>query len=216
MTHVSYSSRSLVRRGGHGALGLALVFVGALLFGAGSAHAQFRNNGMKLPSVGYFALGNTMDGLNEAASPDQPSKNRWGATDQGTIGVGYFRAVGYNLWFDSDTNIGLGGQLGSDKTLVSLLVSLGLRYNFLDEKHRPFVAGYFQYLQFFNFGPGIATNELTGFPLWVGARPTVGYEWFFAEEMSLTGELAPVVLVGLDLPAPKFAGVARLSYSVYF
>ncbi len=189
----------------------------AVTLGADDAKAQFRNNGMKVPSIGWLSLGDTSDWANELAGGP---RNVWGATDQGTLGVGYFRAIGYNLWFDVDTVLGFGGALTetAPKTLVSMLVSLGLRYNFLDEKHRPFVAGYIQYLQFFNTaGTAVAGNDqLGGNPLWVGLRPTLGYEWFFLEEMSFQGEAAPIVFVGLDAFAPKFSAVVRLSYNVYF
>lgn len=187
-------------------------------FTADEAKAQFRNNGMKLPSVGWFAMNPSAEWLNEAVGGPG---NRWNASDQLTLGVGYFRAVGYNLWFDVDTVLGLGGQLSTgtvERTLVSLQVSLGLRYNFLDEKHRPFVAGYIQYLQFFNVAETIVAgnDQLGGYPLWVGLRPTVGYEWFFLEEMSFQGEVAPIVFLGLDAFAPKFSALVRLSYNVYF
>lgn len=190
----------------------------AVAFAADDARAQFRNNGMKIPSVGWLSLGYTSDWLNETVGGPL---NRWNASDQATLGVGYFRAVGYDLWFDVDTVLGFGAGISTgaqQRTLVSLLVSLGLRYNFLDEKHRPFVAGYIQYLQFFNVeGSEIAGNDqLGGYPLWVGLRPTLGYEWFFLEEMSFQGEVAPIVFIGLDQPAPKFSALVRLSYNVYF
>lgn len=189
----------------------------AISLGASPAQAQYRNNGMKIPSVGWLSLGTSSEWLNTAVGG--PS-NAWNATDQATLGVGYFRAVGYNLWFDVDTVLGFGGALTNTdpRTLVSLLVSVGMRYNFLDEKHRPFVAGYIQYLQFFNAeGTLVAGNEvLGGFPLWVGLRPTVGYEWFFADEMSLQGEVAPIAFIGLDQFAPKLSALVRFSYNVYF
>lgn len=197
---------------------VALGLFCAVLFSADDARAQFRNNGVKLPTVGWFAMNPSSEWLNVAAGGPQ---NRWNATDQVTLGVGYFRAVGYDLWFDVDTVLGFGGQLTEgpiERTLVSLQVSLGLRYNFLDEKHRPFVAGYIQYLQFFNVASTIVAgnDQLGGYPLWVGLRPTLGYEWFFLEEMSFQGEIAPIAFIGLDAFAPKFSAVVRLSYNVYF
>lgn len=179
------------------------------------AQAQFRNNGVQLPSVGWMALGiPSTDWL-------YPPGARWNATDQVTVGVGYFRAVGYNLWLDNQVVLGFGGalsELATPPPVVSLAISVGMRYNFLDERHRPFVSGHIQYLQFFNVGgTQVAGNELLGgFPLWVGIRPSAGYEWFFAPEMSLQVEAGPVVYLGFDVAIPKLSGLARVSYNVYF
>lgn len=187
--------------------------VAVTLLQASASLAQFRNQGMQLPSVGWLGMGTTTDGINRAFG------KTWGATDQFTLGVGYFRAMGYNLWWDNQTAMGFGGaiQTGDPKTIVSLNASTGLRYNFLDERHRPFVAGHIQYVQIFNAeGTSVQGNDaLGGQPLWVGPRLGGGYEWVFGEEMSLQAEVSGVVLLNLDTP-PKFTALARLSYNVYF
>lgn len=159
-------------------------------------------------------MGTTSDFINRAYGTD------WGATDQITLGVGYFRAMGYNLWWDNQTALGFGGAVTDGiypKTAVSLNVSTGLRYNFLDEKHRPFVSGHIHYVQLFNADPKYVPGNaaLGGTPLWVGGRFGGGYEWFFAEEMSVQGEVNGVVFLNLDQP-PKVSAIARLSYNVYF
>ena len=203
-----------VRVSGSVSLVVACLVVAATFLGAAPASAQFRNNGLQLPNVGWTSMGTTSDFINRSYGVP------WGATDQITLGVGYFRAMGYNLWWDNQTALGFGGSVNKGlyaKTVVSLNVSTGLRYNFLDEKHRPFVAGHIHYVQLFNTeGSEVQGNAaLGGAPLWVGGRVGGGYEWFFAEEMSVQGELDGVVFFNLDHP-PKVSAVARFSYNVYF
>jgi hypothetical protein len=181
---------------------------------AGDAQAQFRNNGLQIPNIGWMAMGTSSDFINQGFG------TKWGATDQMTLGVGYFRAVGYDLWWDNQTALGFGGAVNTGqfaKTVVSLNVSTGLRYNFLDEKHRPFVAGHIHYVQMFNTeGTEVQGNAaLGGQPLWVGGRVGGGYEWFFDEEMSLQAELDGVLFFNLDHP-PKLSAIARFAYNVYF
>lgn len=159
-------------------------------------------------------MGTTTNAINK------PLATEWQTSDQITLGVGYFRAMGYQLFWDNQTVVGFGGtqNLGTAaKTVVSLNVSTGLRYNFLDERHRPFVSGHFHYLQIMNTeGTGVQGNPALGGALfWVGARIGGGYEWFFAEEMSVMGELNGIVFANLD-QNPKFSSVARLSWNVYF
>jgi hypothetical protein len=197
---------------------LSICFVTAMLASlyAAPASAQFRNNGLQVPNVGWLGLGTSMDWFNDSVTGGP----RWGATDQVTLGVGYFRAVGYNLWVDSQTVLGFGGAVNQGafaKTLVSLAASIGLRYNFLDEKHRPFVAAHIQYLNFFNHeGTDVLGNAaLGGFPVWVGIRPEAGYEFFFLEEMSIQAQAGPIVFFNLDHP-PKVSALARIAYNVYF
>ena len=107
--------------------------------------------------------------------------------------------------------------LGIDKTLVSLSVSSGLRYNFLRHKHRPFVSGNFHYLQFMNIeGTAIKGNpNLNNTAMWIGLRPGGGYEYFVAPEMSLMGELNYILFVSLDHPV-RHSLASRLSFNVYF
>lgn len=185
-----------------------------LLCWSGTASAQsFRNNNLQF-SAGWMALGTTTDALNQSFGLP------WNATDQGTIGVGYMNAIGYNMWWVNDVNLGFGGALNLGafaKTVVTTNVATGLRYNFLDEKIRPFVAGYFHYIQFFNTeGTGVQGNiALGGVPLWVGIRLGAGCEWVFAPEMAVQFEAAPIVFFNLDQP-PKLSGVLKLAYNVYF
>lgn len=207
---ISLAIRSL-RIGFWPTCGLVLGFL--FFMQATPAHAQFRNNGLQF-NTGWIAMGTTTDGINRNFG------QTWGATDQVTLGVGYFRAMGYQLFWDNQTAVGFGGatNLGTAaKTVVSLNVSTGLRYNLLDERHRPFVSGHFHYVQMMNTeGTTVQGNAaLGGAAFWVGARVGGGYEWFFDEEMSLMGELNGVVFANLD-QNPKLSAIARLSWNVYF
>ena len=192
--------------------GLLIFFLGIALSPM-EAHAQFRNNGIYLPSLGWMGFGTSTNAINTA------NNQEWETTDHWTLGAGYFTAIGYQLWWDNQTYIGFGQPLllGVDKTLVSLSVSSGLRYNFLRHKHRPFVSGNFHYLQFMNIeGTAIKGNpNLNNTAMWIGLRPGGGYEYFVAPEMSLMGELNYILFVSLDQPV-RHSLASRLSFNVYF
>jgi hypothetical protein len=191
----------------------ALLVIGTLMFAA-SASAQYRNNALEVTS-GWAFMG-SLDPINESYA----SLNAWGVTDQFVIGAGIKSAIGYSAFFESEASLGFGGGINVGavaKTVVGLYLSAGGRYNFLDEKFRPFVAGHIQYLQFFNTeGTEVRGNAaLGGAALWVGLRPVVGAEYFFMEENSLQVDLSPTVYVNLD-QAPKFGGQLQVSWNVYF
>ena len=192
---------------------LMLGFVLSTAFGAQAAKAQFRNHGVYLPSIGWSGFGNSTNAINSG------NNQEWETTDHWTIGSGYFSAIGYQLWWDNQTYLGFGQplQLGLDKTLVSLSVSSGLRYNFLRHKHRPFVNANFHYLQFFNIeGTAIKGNpNLGNTALFLGLRPGAGYEVFVGDEISIMSELNYMLFVSLDLPV-RHAFASRLSFNVYF
>ena len=210
-----------------------------------SAHAQYRNNAVQVPSIGYMAMGAmdyptqlVVEGLGIGDKNDW----KWNATDNLTLGAGYSRALGYNLWYEVQASVGFGlatfPPTGSRfHPLVSLSTSTGLRYNFLDEEYRPFVAGHIQYLWLYNtLGPGgedldIQTNELLGDQsMWVGARGGVGFEWFFVaslrgwgadvplfyDEMSVQAEADALCFLSLSEFPINPSGIFRISYNVYF
>lgn len=194
----------------------AALFLGTFT-SSSAAHAQFRNNGIQLPAVGYTGMGWSTDWLFNGLLNQQ----RWGTSDQVNLGVGYFRAVGYNLWLDNQVLLGAGTGLSVGATqapVFSLMISTGLRYNFLDEKHRPYVMGHIQYLQLF-YDPSVIqdiprNDVLQGASLWVGPRLGAGYEWFFAEEMSFQGELGAAAFFNfVDI---RVSPLVRASYNVYF
>lgn len=180
------------------------VFLLGVVFGAQNVQAQFRNHGLYLPSVGWTAFGNSANALNGT------EKQKWAVTDHWTLGTGFFTAIGYQLWWDNQTFLGFGKSLlmGEDKTVISLSISTGLRYNFLKHKHRPFVNGHFHYLQFFNTDQEDAS-------LFLGLRPGAGYEFFIGNETSLMGEVNYILFVNMDQP-PRHSMASRLSFNIYF
>lgn len=202
------------------ALGL---LVGIALWGhAAPAQAQFRNNGLQF-NVGWMGLGSTENLIRGNMAPGSPDK-LWSMNDQGTFGVGYFRAIGYQIFWENQTVIGLGEAITKvananiGQAVVSLDVSTGLRYNILDERHRPFVSAHIQYLQVLNPTPELLGNDtLGGAALWVGARVGGGYEWFFGDEMSAMAELNGVMYADfLSSAIVKPSAIGRLSWNVYF
>jgi hypothetical protein len=229
----------------------ALVFWG-LIISAGmastSAHAQYRNNAVQLPSVGYMAMWTAdqpikllLTNLNVGNDTDW----QWNSSDHITLGTGYSRALGYNLWYEVQAAVGFGAatyppsgvNFPQVHPLVSLSTSTGLRYNFMDEDYRPFVAGHINYLWLYNTqGPsgeslGIQTNELLGGQsMWVGIRTGAGFEWFFMaslrgwgmdiplfyDEMSAQLEADTLFFVSLSQNPINPSGTVRLSYNIYF
>jgi hypothetical protein len=211
------------------------VVVGALSF---PAQAQFRNQGIQAPNVGWLGLG-TWDRVLHGGKPAEQNLDvlggkpdpGWNMWDQPTLGAGYFFAVGYDLWVDNQVAIGamttILDQSDQATPVITLAVSSGLRYNFLAERVRPFVSMHVQYLQLLAF-PGadlvapIPGNEFLGnTPFFVGLRPGGGIEWIFGEEQSIQAELGVIGFLvpdknrgagGLFLPG----SVARLSYNIYF
>ena len=192
---------------------IMMLFVLGVAFNAQEAQAQFRNHGVYLPSLGWMGFGNSTNAINSA------NNQKWETTDHWTLGSGYFSAIGYQLWWDNQTYLGFGQpfEMGIDKTLISLSVSSGLRYNFLRHKHRPFVNANFHYLQFFN----IEGTEIKGNPnlgntaLFLGLRPGAGYEMFVGDEISLMSEVNYILFVSLDNPV-RHSFASRLSFNVYF
>lgn len=217
-----------------------LVVAVALLVGvawAEPAAAQFRNNGVQ-PTIGYLGLGSLWDRAinggsiaeqNADQGPDAAVDEGWNMTDQPTVGVAYFRAIGYQLWWDNSFVVGVGTTIldvdDEPTPLVTTSLCTGLRYNFLEERHRPFVSGHLHYLQVIALGgavPPIPANVNFGnTPFFIGFRPGVGYEWVFGDEQSLQAEISLAGFLVFDdkrglgnlfLPA----SVARIGYNIYF
>jgi hypothetical protein len=148
------------------------------------AHAQYlRNQGMHF-GVGWKALGTTWDAV--------LGDRYWNATDQADIVVGYYYAIGYQVFFDFQATVGFGSAKvfvgDSVPPVLSFSVSPGLRYNFLEQRVRPFVAAYIDLplsLVEFSGTDVIPRNAaLPGAPgLWVGARAGGGIEWIALDEI---------------------------------
>ena len=176
-----------------------------VVVGAAPAGAQyFRNNGIGI-QLGWKGLGSTIDGLT--------GLKIWNMTDQVTVGAGYFTAIGYNLWFDIlQADIGIGSErIVSGREpgpIFSFSGTSGVRYQFLEERIRPYIGAHIQYLQIISVTPNpeIPTNALTGTaPFWVGLRGTGGVEYYLADEVSILAHLDLAGFVGLNSPPPNGA-----------
>src|ERR1041384_341534 len=80
---------------------------------AAPAHAQFRNQGVQLPNAGWLGLGSWDAVLNRGPAHQGLSdlgndavEPGWNLVDEPTLGTGYFFAVGYNLWVDTELAVG--------------------------------------------------------------------------------------------------------------
>ncbi len=174
----------------------------------GQARAQFRNNGIYLPQLGYLSL-ELFNG---------PSK--FGSSDAAFFGAGGMNSLGYNFWvtyrlwvaFSATT----GDHTGSD-VLTTMHVIPGIRYNFLDEEFRPYAELGFQTMWFlYTEGTNVPPNTALGDQaLFGGPRLAAGFEWYFYEEMSLSAEVGGhlYLTIGTFL-APGLSGM--LGYSVYY
>ena len=210
---------------------VALAFVAFMGFSERADAQFFRNQGIGF-SLGYLGLGTGWDRvLNEgrAATADDAG---WNIHDQPTIGAGYFRAIGYQLWFDGSAVIGasttiISNEVGRGQPVITLAISTGIRYVFLEERVRPYVGANIQYLQLIALAGSGVTAEIPGngflgnTPFFIGLRPCGGVEFVFGDEQSvqldvgLVGFLVPDQTRGvgsLFLPAT----VARASYNIYF
>lgn len=218
---------------------LAAVFVSSVALSAAPARAQFRNQGIQAPNVGWLGLGSTWDTIMHGGSAAEQNLNvpgakpefGWNLIDQPTIGAGYFFAIGYDLWVDNQVAIGAMTTVIDDQDartpVITLAASSGIRYNFLSERVRPFIGAHIQYLQLLAFPAAGATAPIPGnsflgnTPFFIGLRPSGGVEWIFGDEMSVMAELG---IIGFLVPdADRGAGglflpssLARLSYNIYF
>lgn len=223
------------------------------LLAAGSASAQFRNNGIQIPTVGALGLGcltpsaflvgdatpiclGNDDYQRHYPTNNPDAFNGWGLTHQPTIGVGYFRALGYDLWWDSQISIGIGASAfpgGNMAVTPSILVSSGVRYNFLDEEIRPFVSSHIEILTIpvgSQRNLSTVTSAVGDVAVFAGLRAGGGIEWFFLpamreldlvddlfyDEMSLQLEGNMAIFADLNSFFPLIAQVGRLSFNVYF
>ena len=215
------------------AFAVVIVVVG---LAAPAAHAQFRNQGVDF-HLGWIGLG-TWDRVLHGGSPARQNigvgapEAGWNLTDEPTLGAGYFHAIGYQAWWDFQVGLGAFTTVIDDgdklSPVITLNTSLGIRYNFLEERFRPFIAGHIHYLQLLAFpsvAKAIAPVPGNGFlgndPLFFGLSPSGGVEWVFGDEQSLSlevgiqGYLVPDAdrgLGGLFLPS----STARVAYLIYF
>ncbi|MFH1810197.1 MAG: hypothetical protein ABIJ09_15735 [Pseudomonadota bacterium] len=185
----------------------ALVLVVALLAPT-AARAQFRNNGIFLPQVGYLTL--ELFGVNDI-----------GSSDAVLLGVGGSNSIGYNFWVTYRLMLGFSLPIhdttpDEPQMLTSLSAISGIRYNFLDEDIRPYVEADLHYLWFLYTVTGLQGNPaLGGQAMFLAARGAGGLEWYFHEEMSLSVELAGEFF--FTIGSIYFPAVSVLAgYTVYY
>ena len=198
---------------------LLLVTVATALFAAPADAQFFRNAGVGV-GVGWQGLGSTWDTV--------ANRSLWSVEDEVTVSATGFAALGYNLWFEAGGGIGLSAVRYSskDEWIFSGTFSSGLRYNFLDERFRPFVSGHINYLTLFPppTGGTIPSNGwFGGSANWGGFSGGGGVEYIFSDEQSLLFEAQMLGYLGAITPAGGGGSIfalpassARLAYQIYF
>ena len=83
-------------------------------------------------------------------------------------------------------------------TFIPAYMSSGLRYNFLNDRHRPFINAVFTYYQLTNAPADWASGTYL-----VGATARVGYEHYLATELSLQFDAGASWFIQLDRADPK-------------
>lgn len=192
---------------------LPTLALAAALALAPSAHAQFRNNGIYLPQVGYMAL----ETLNFG--------QQYGSTDALLFGVGGHNSIGYNFWITYRLWLGFSFPTGDTPAdapgvLTALHLMPGVRYNFLDEEVRPYAEVGFDTMWFlYTDNTNVVGNPaLGGAAVFGGPRLAGGLEWYFLEEMSFVFELGAHLHLSIGTNtlfwAPGLSGL--VGYTVYY
>ncbi len=128
------------------------------LLGAAPAHAQFDNRGLGL-SLGYMSF------------------NRTAGLDSG-----FFVGLDASLYIESGfelvslTKVSFPLDPTTDKRVIGLAPSVGLRYLFLEESIRPYLGADISYLLVFK-------ADTT--PQYVGLGPNLGVDFFVSDSVSL-------------------------------
>ena len=188
---------------------LIRVLVLFILCSIPSQAQYFNRNALQLPLVGWMGLGTTAPAL------VLPNAKPWQSSDQVQPGFGYMHAIwSYNLWWIVQTAVTFGFEAnttsnGTSNIIIGLNASSGLRYNFMTEYWRPFLAGQFEYLQFFHQSNNNAQTY------WLCFLLGPGVEWIFADDMGLQLETGAHILSDFST-LPRFVWSARLSYQLYF
>jgi len=191
---------------------LASLIVAALTL-APEARAQFRNNGIFLPQVGYMTLENLNFG------------EQYGSTDAVFLGVGGLNSIGYNFWVSYRLWLAFSFPTGDTEpnapgVLTALHVMPGIRYNFLDEQVRPYAELGFDTMWFlYTENTNVVGNPaLGGAAVYGGPRLAGGIEFYVMEEMSLLLEVATHLHLSIGTNtlfwAPGLSGL--VGYTVYY
>jgi hypothetical protein len=198
---------------------LRSLVVAVAVFCCAPAGAQFFRNNAFTVSGGYQALG-TFDAI--------AGDKLWNINDMANIGAGYTTALGYDFWYDVDVSIGLTTVRISDldfEPIVALHVfPLGFRYNFMDERFRPFLSASPGTTVIVTGSANIPSNALFGnTPFWAGLRLGGGAEYFIVDDNALFAELQGVIYAGANSPPPGGipsivlpSASLRLGWHIYF
>ena len=196
---------------------LGFTLCAAMMSAPAHAATAWRNNALSL-SLGWNGLDSSFGVVN---STTQGLTNWGGVNDQFTLDLGTLNALGYNTWVSWTVGFGVGSGnaapgVANAPTVSTLNTAIGIRYNFLDEDHRPYIAFYFQYMHMFSNQLQFTLQNigLGGTGAWFGARAGFGYEWIFYDEMGLQFEITPIAwFTWYD--SPKIGAMGKVTYNVY-
>lgn len=148
-------------------------------------------------------------------SPLLYHKKPWGLDHQWTVGTSFMQALNYRWWWVADTSIGFGTLTVAHKPFLATFTGgAGLRFDIFEGDFRPHITTSVHYLQF--LGDGTRSIPLNlGWPIFVGLKPTVGMEWLFYSEMSLSIEGSYGFYVNINEPFRQ-ALYAQAAFAIYF
>ncbi|MDA0712531.1 MAG: hypothetical protein O2897_00890 [bacterium] len=184
----------------------------ALILPAFSSAQYFSNQGFQVPIVGWMGFDTTVGDIGPA-NPNNNPRQPWPTTDQMQIGFGYMHALlnDFSLWYGVKTTVGFGYAKHLDqedtRIIFGLNVAPGLRYNFLEKRHRPFIHAGLEWL--------MLANTIHGERHWGGFQFGPGYEWIFNHNMGIQIEAAAHILTDFKNPF-RFSWTTQLAYVLYF
>ncbi|MFL5355360.1 outer membrane beta-barrel protein [Archangium sp.] len=160
----------------------------AALFLAAPAHAQFANRSLGL-SAGYMNFNNT-------------------ASLNSTVFLGFDASLYIESGFEvvSLTKLAFPYDPISEKRVVGLAPSLGIRYLFLEEGIRPYLGADLSYLHIF---------KDSGEQNFFGVGPNAGVEFFVSDSISLGARAQFNAYLSLD-EAVQTSLILSAGTSVYF
>lgn len=160
----------------------------AALFLAAPAHAQFANRSLGL-SAGYMNFNNT-------------------ASLNSTVFLGFDASLYVESGFEvvSLTKLSFPYDPISEKRVVGLAPSLGIRYLFLEEGIRPYIGADLSYLHIF---------KDSGEQNFFGVGPNAGVEFFVSDSISLGARAQFNAYLSLD-EAVQTSLILSAGTSVYF
>jgi hypothetical protein len=166
---------------------------------------SFGNNSLSIPKLGVILFD---------AGPIS-HKKPWGIHHLWTFGTSYMQAINYNWWWMVETNFAL-GKLTTKKYhyLTAFLVSSGVRFNVLPSDFRPHLGLMVSYLHFLgNKKKSIPLN--LDWPIFVGLKPVLGFEWLFYSEMALSIAASYCLYVNINEPF-RHVFDTTLTFAIYF